>query len=51
MGDVIGNGLVANAALARLTHHVHTMVIGGQSYRQKTCRNEVPDATPALPAE
>jgi DNA replication protein DnaC len=34
MGDVFGNGLVANAALDRLTHHAHTMVIRGQSYRQ-----------------
>jgi DNA replication protein DnaC len=33
--EVFGNGLLASAALDRLTHHCHTLVIRGQSYRQR----------------
>jgi DNA replication protein DnaC len=33
-GEVFGNGLMASAALDRLTHHVQTLTITGRSYRQ-----------------
>lgn len=33
--EVFGNPLLANAALDRLTHHCHVIVIRGQSYRQR----------------
>jgi DNA replication protein DnaC len=33
--DAFGDALLASAALDRLTHHCHTMVITGQSYRQR----------------
>lgn len=33
--DAFGDGLLASAALDRLTHHSHTLVITGQSYRQR----------------
>jgi len=39
-GDVFGNDLLASAALDRLTHHSHTLVIQGQSYRQISHRKE-----------
>jgi len=39
-GDVFGDGLLASAALDRLTHHARITVITGESYRQKTRRKE-----------
>ena len=33
----------ASAALDRLTHHAHTLVIRGASYRQRTHRKESPN--------
>jgi DNA replication protein DnaC len=33
--EVFGDALLASAALDRLTHHCHTLVITGQSYRQR----------------
>lgn len=33
--DAFGDALLASAALDRLTHHSHTLVITGQSYRQR----------------
>lgn len=33
--DAFGDGLLASAALDRLTHHSYTLVITGQSYRQR----------------
>jgi hypothetical protein len=33
--EAFGDGLLASAALDRLTHHCHTLVIRGQSYRQR----------------
>ncbi len=33
-GEVFGNGLLASAALDRLTHHVQVLTITGRSYRQ-----------------
>ncbi len=41
--DVFGNDLLASAALDRLTHHAHTLIIRGESYRQRSRRKEVPD--------
>jgi DNA replication protein DnaC len=38
--EVFGNPLLANAALDRLTHHCHVVVIRGQSYRQRSRRGE-----------
>jgi DNA replication protein DnaC len=35
---VFNNDLLASAALDRLTHHAHTLVIQGQSYRQRSRR-------------
>lgn len=38
--EAFGDGLLSSAALDRLTHHCHTIVIRGQSYRQLGRRNE-----------
>lgn len=38
--EVFGDGLIASAALDRLTHHCHTLVIRGQSYRQRGRKKE-----------
>lgn len=44
-----GNELLASAALDRLTHHAHTLILRGESYRQQSRRKEVlSDAKPAL---
>ncbi len=43
--EAFGDGLLASAALDRLTHHCHTLVIQGQSYRQRGRRKE--EATPS----
>ena len=39
--DAFGDALLASAALDRLTHHCHTLVITGQSYRQRGRGKEV----------
>lgn len=49
--DVFGNNLLASAALDRLTHHCHTLVIRGQSYRQRSRKQVLPDEPPADSAE
>lgn len=49
--EVFGNDLLASAALDRLTHHCHTLVIRGHSYRQLSRRKEVPGDPPASPAD
>jgi DNA replication protein DnaC len=49
--EVFGNDLLASAALDRLTHHCHTLVIRGQSYRQRSRRKEATGDPPASPAE
>lgn len=48
--EVFGNDLLASAALDRLTHHAHTLVIRGDSYRQRSRRKEVPTALADQPA-
>jgi DNA replication protein DnaC len=49
--EVFNNDLLASAALDRLTHHTHTLIIRGQSYRQRSRREEVSGTNPALPAD
>lgn len=49
--EVFHNDLLASAALDRLTHHTHTLIIRGDSYRQRSRRKEVTGTQPALPAE
>jgi DNA replication protein DnaC len=49
--EVFGNDLLASAALDRLTHHCHTLVIRGQSYRQRSRRKEAPGDTLVSPTE
>lgn len=53
---VFGNDLLASAALDRLTHHAHLLILRGESYRQRSRRKEdahhpartsVPLTTPA----
>jgi DNA replication protein DnaC len=39
--DAFGNDLLASAALDRLTHHAHSLIIRGESYRQRSRRKEV----------
>ncbi len=46
---VFGNELLASAALDRLTHHAHTLIIRGPSYRQASRRKEMTSAGSALP--
>jgi DNA replication protein DnaC len=38
--EVFGNDLLASAALDRLTHHAHLLVITGDSYRQRSRKKE-----------
>jgi DNA replication protein DnaC len=38
---VFGNDLLASAAVDRLTHHAHTLVLRGESYRQTSRRKEM----------
>jgi DNA replication protein DnaC len=38
---LFGNDLLASAALDRLTHHAHSLLIRGQSYRQASRRKEL----------
>jgi DNA replication protein DnaC len=40
--EVFGNDLLASAALDRLTHHAHTLILRGASYRQRNRTKEVP---------
>ena len=49
--EVFPSDLLASAALDRLTHHAHTLIIRGDSYRQRNRRKEVSGTTPALPAD
>jgi DNA replication protein DnaC len=47
--EVFGNDLLASAALDRLTHHAHTLVIKGESYRQISRRKEALDKAKLTP--
>jgi DNA replication protein DnaC len=38
--EVFNNDLLASAALDRLTHHAHTLILRGDSYRQRSRRKE-----------
>jgi DNA replication protein DnaC len=49
--EVFDNDLLASAALDRLTHHTHTLVIRGSSYRQRQRRKEDPGTPSALPTD
>jgi DNA replication protein DnaC len=49
--EVFGNELLASAALDRLTHHAHTLIIRGESYRQRDRRKEAVGVTSASPAD
>ena len=40
--EVFGNDLLASAALDRLTHHAHTLIIRGESYRQRSAERRPP---------
>lgn len=45
--EVFGDGLLANAALDRLTHHSQTLVMRGSSYRQRGRHKEEAPTEPA----
>jgi DNA replication protein DnaC len=47
-GEIFANDLLASAALDRLTHHAHTLVIRGDSFRQRSRRKEssLPETLP-----
>lgn len=49
--DVFGNELLASAAMDRLTHHAHTIIIRGDSYRQRSRRKELLANTPIQSAD
>jgi DNA replication protein DnaC len=49
--EVFQNDLLASAALDRLTHHAHTLIIRGDSYRQRSRRKEVNTLINSLPTE
>jgi DNA replication protein DnaC len=40
-GEIFANDLLASAALDRLTHHAHTIVIRGDSFRQRGRRKDI----------
>jgi DNA replication protein DnaC len=42
--ELFGDGLLASAALDRLTHHARVTIITGESYRQRERRKEIPAA-------
>lgn len=41
-GELFTNDLLASAALDRLTHHAHTLIIRGDSFRQRSRRKDSP---------
>ena len=49
--DAFGNDLLASAALDRLTHHAHSLIIRGESYRQRSRRKDGGSASSASPAD
>jgi DNA replication protein DnaC len=46
-----GNDLLASAALDRLTHHAHSLIIRGESYRQRNRRKEGANLKSTAPAQ
>lgn len=40
-GEIFANDLLSSAALDRLTHHAHTLIIRGESFRQRNRRKEI----------
>lgn len=40
-GEIFSSDLLASAALDRLTHHAHTLIIRGDSFRQRSRRKEI----------
>lgn len=44
--EIFNNDLLASAALDRLTHHAHSLIIRGDSYRQRSRRKEAPIPLP-----
>jgi DNA replication protein DnaC len=42
-GELFGDGLLASAALDRLTHHARVTIITGESYRQRERRKTSPE--------
>jgi len=49
--EVFGDNLLASAALDRLTHHAHTLIIRGASYRQRSHTKESADYPTATSLE
>lgn len=49
--EVFDNDLLASAALDRLTHHTHTIIIRGSSYRQRQRRKEDQGIAAVLPTD
>jgi DNA replication protein DnaC len=49
--EAFANPLLASAALDRLTHHCHTLIIRGQSYRQRGRQGAVATAPNDQPVE
>ena len=49
--EVFGDNLLASAALDRLTHHAHTLIIRGASYRQRSHTKESADYSTATSLE
>lgn len=47
--EVFGNDLLSSAALDRLTHHAHTLVVQGESYRQISRRKEALEKAKSTP--
>jgi len=48
--EAFGNDLLASAALDRLTHHAHPLILRGESYRQRSRRKEATDSKSAASA-
>jgi len=49
--DLFANDLLASAALDRLTHHAHTLIIRGENHRQRERRKEADGQPTASPAD
>lgn len=47
--EIFGDGLLASAALDRLTHHAHVTCCTGESYRQRQRRKENPEGPKTTP--